>query len=361
MYVDAVRAFEEYTRPRPVKIMRNALRRRRQENDADDEITEEEEEGGKQARDDSVLGGSDADVVAAEAVATYVCYRRVHVALIQSTQRVFEANNSNCGTESRMGQRVKWQFISLVEGALDVVRSLAGDTAEQEAYLSLKNDDALSGLSFPPVQVETACSASLFCMLAAAIKLVDESENPEEYDKLEGRLMRLCCGCLRSYLEQSTHPVEETVSLVLTILRGVRSDFPGATFAKYIHHIFPLLSGRRHETCSRVSRTEPITLTCVVIPDLHLPPLVRGRQHTRTHTRTHILATLTPSSPCPSPSFPRRYAVLDRRFDIRREGHPRDAPPHRRKPEGKGRTAVTRVERLSLMMGNYCEARENMN
>ena len=281
MYVDAVRAFEEYTRPSPVKIMRNALRRRGQENDADDEITEEEE-GGKQARDDSVLGSSDA-VVAAEAVATYVCYRRVHVALIQSTQRVFEANNSDCGTESRMGQRVKWQFISLVEGALDVVRSLAGDSAEQEAYLSLKNDDALSGLSFPPVQVETACSASLFCMLAAAIKLVDESENPEEYDKLEGRLMRLCCGCLRSYLEQSTHPVEETVSLVLTILRGVRSDFPNTTFAKYIHHIFPLLSGTRHETCSRVPRTEPITLTCVVIPYLHLPPLVRGRQHTRTH------------------------------------------------------------------------------
>ena len=167
--------------------------------------------------------------------------------------------------------------------------------------------------------------------------------------------MRLCCGCLRSYLEQSTHPVEETVSLVLTILRGVRSDFPNTTFAKYIHHIFPLLSGTRHETCSRVPRTEPITLTCVVIPYLHLPPLVRGRQH------THILATLTPSSPCPSPPFPRRYAILDRRFDIRRESHPGDAPPHWRKPEGKGRTAVARVERLSLMMGNYVEARENMN
>ena len=55
--------------------------------------------------------------------------------------------------------------------------------------------------------------------------------------------MRLCCGCLRSYLEQPAAPAAEAVDLVLTVLRGVRSDFPAGTFAKYIHHLFPLLAG----------------------------------------------------------------------------------------------------------------------
>ena len=274
LYIGALKDFEAYTRPdvltvqakERAMIMRAARRRASSDEGSADEIIEESltdtDDGSSMGAVSSATAstavsgvgavagsGSSVDAETAESasadggflsevvVATYTCYTRVHVAVIRGARTVFEKNSSS----GAMSRTVKWELVDFVDGALKEMDAIVGGEAHASAWSALS--PGTHAAEFPPCGVETACASAFLSILSASMAMCSDSEadDADDFQKLESRLVSLCCSRLSSFTSmEAPEPSTDAAALVSAILESL-AVFPDKSFATHVRALFPLL------------------------------------------------------------------------------------------------------------------------